>query len=398
MSIYSPKLFIEINNSEYIFVVGDKRDNEDFKLIYKCFVPIQGIKNNKIIDYNLVYSTIKKNIYIIEEKLNFTFKETVLIINNFNCSFVNLTGFKKLNGSQILKENITYILNSLKSYIDETDNTKTILHIFNSKYMLEKKKIENLPIGLFGDFYSHELSFCLIENNDYKNLNNIFKSCNLKIKKIILKSLIEGSLISNGNPNLDTFFQIKINKDNSQLFYFENDSLKFEQKFDFGSDLVINDISKITSLKIETIKKILGNIKLQKKISDDVVVKKELFDNENYIKVKEKLIFDIAKARIQELSEVMVSKNINLLSLNKKESIFFLKINDQLHSRCFENEYLYYFSNNKNFKVRTLKSNTTEGIIRGANKIVNFGWKKEAIPVAHMKKSIIAKFFDILFS
>jgi len=398
MSIYSPKLFIEINNSEYIFVVGDKRDNEDFKLIYKCFVPIQGIKNNKIIDYNLVYSTIKKNIYIIEEKLNFTFKETVLIINNFNCSFVNLTGFKKLNGSQILKENITYIINSLKSYIDETDNTKTILHIFNSKYMLEKKKIENLPIGLFGDFYSHELSFCLIENNDYKNLNNIFKSCNLKIKKIILKSLIEGSLISNGNPNLDTFFQIKINKDNSQLFYFENDSLKFEQKFDFGSDLVINDISKITSLKIETIKKILGNIKLQKKISDDVVVKKELFDNENYIKVKEKLIFDIAKARIQELSEVMVSKNINLLSLNKKESIFFLKINDQLHSRCFENEYLYNFSNNKNFKVRTLKSNTTEGIIRGANKIVNFGWKKEAIPVAHMKKSIIAKFFDILFS
>jgi cell division ATPase FtsA len=264
--------------------------------------------------------------------------------------------------------------------------------------MLEKKKIENLPIGLFGDFYSHELSFCLIENNDYKNLNNIFKSCNLKIKKIILKSLIEGSLISNGNPNLDTFFQIKINKDNSQLFYFENDSLKFEQKFDFGSDLVINDISKITSLKIETIKKILCNIKLQKKISDDEVVKKELFDNENYIKVKEKLIFDIAKARIQELSEVMVSKNINLLSLNKKESIFFLKINDQLHSRCFENEYLYYFSNNKNFKVRTLKSNTTEGIIRGANKIVNFGWKKEAIPVAHMKKSIIAKFFDILFS
>ena len=67
MSIYSPKLFIEINNSEYIFVVGDKRDNEDFKLIYKCFVPIQGIKNNKIIDYNLVYSTIKK-IFILLKK------------------------------------------------------------------------------------------------------------------------------------------------------------------------------------------------------------------------------------------------------------------------------------------------------------------------------------------
>ena len=36
---------------------------------------------------------------------------------------------------------------------------KKIFHIFNSKFFLDKKKIENLPIGLFGDFYSHELSF-----------------------------------------------------------------------------------------------------------------------------------------------------------------------------------------------------------------------------------------------
>ena len=50
---------------------------------------------------------------------------------------------------------------------------KTIVHIFNSKYFLDKKEIENLPIGLFGDFYSQELSFSLLNSNDYKNLNNI---------------------------------------------------------------------------------------------------------------------------------------------------------------------------------------------------------------------------------
>ena len=36
---------------------------------------------------------------------------------------------------------------------------KKIIHIFNSKYILDKKNIENLPIGLFGNFYSQELSF-----------------------------------------------------------------------------------------------------------------------------------------------------------------------------------------------------------------------------------------------
>ena len=47
--------------------------------------------------------------------------------------------------------------------------------------------MENLPIGLFGDFYSHELSFWLMHTNDLNNLKNIFDKCNLKIKKYILK-------------------------------------------------------------------------------------------------------------------------------------------------------------------------------------------------------------------
>ena len=75
-----------------------------------------------------------------------------------------------MNGSQILKENITYILSTLKSLIEETELNKKILHIFNSKFFLDNNNIENLPIGLFGDFYSHELSFSLINKNDYKNL------------------------------------------------------------------------------------------------------------------------------------------------------------------------------------------------------------------------------------
>ena len=221
MSNNSPSLFIEINKSEYIFTVGEDDEQDNLKVIYKCIVPVQGIQNYKITDLSLVIADIKKNIYLIEQKLNHTFKETILIINNFNYSFINLTGFKKLNGSQILKENISYIINSIKTNIDETESKKTILHIFNSKYFLDKKKIENLPIGLFGDFYSHELSFCLINNNDYKNLINILNKCNIKTKKILIKGFVEGSFISNENENLDTFIQIKIGEKDSQILRLE---------------------------------------------------------------------------------------------------------------------------------------------------------------------------------
>ena len=62
-------------------------------------------------------------------------------------------------------------------------------YIFNSKFELDNKKIDNLPIGLFGDFYSHELSFVLINTNDFKNIKNILGKCNLKIKKFYEVSL-----------------------------------------------------------------------------------------------------------------------------------------------------------------------------------------------------------------
>ena len=398
METNSPILFIEINNSKCIFSVGEEDDRGDLKLLYKFVEPIQGIENFRITNLDLIFKTIKKNIYQIEQKLNFIFKDTILIINNFNCSFINLSGYKKLNGSQILKENITFILNSLKSNLNENEEKKTILHIFNTKYSLDKKKIENLPIGLFGDFYSHELSFSLINNNDYKNLNIVFEKCNLKIKKILLKSFVEGSHIINTNKGHDTFFHIKIDQKNSQLFYFENESLKFEQNFNFGSDLVISDIAQVTSLKIDTVKKILNDINFTQHTLKDELIEKELFQGENYIKIKKKLLFDIAKARIEELLEVIIIKNINLLSFHEKKRTVFFIINDKLHLKFFEEIYKSFLLEKNYLELKFSEEITTKDLINNANKLVHYGWKKEAIPITHTKKSFLAKFFDALFS
>ena len=73
MKVYSPTLFVEINSSDFIFAVGDKNTNNQFNLIYKSLEPIQGIENYQITNFDLVLSIIKKNIYSIEQKLNFTF-------------------------------------------------------------------------------------------------------------------------------------------------------------------------------------------------------------------------------------------------------------------------------------------------------------------------------------
>ena len=51
-----------------------------------------------------------------------------------------------------------------------------------------------------------------MNENNYKNIRNIFNKCNLKIKKILSKSFIEGANLINKSKDLDTFFIIKVNQ------------------------------------------------------------------------------------------------------------------------------------------------------------------------------------------
>ena len=392
----SLSLYLEIDNLSFIFLVGEKDQHDNFKIVYKLELPLKGIDNNRITDLEEVSDVIKKNVYIIEQELSHTFKEIVLILENFNPTFINLSGYKNLNGSQVLRENITYILNTLKSFIDKFEPKKKILNIFNSKFCLDDKKVDNLPIGLFGDFYSHELSFILINSNDYKNLQIVFDKINLKIKKILIKNFIKGVNISNNYKKSDTFFYIKLNENNTNVIYFENNSLKQEQRFEFGTNIVLKDISKITSLDIDEIKIIFDKIELSDDILGSELIENSYFKKNIYKKIKKKLIYEIAFERIKEMSETILFKNINFAYYNKHSNNIFLEIDDKLQLKCLKEIYRKNFVKNKNYNIDFVNF-SKNSMLNTASKLVHFGWKNEAIPISQLKKTKIARFFEAIF-
>ena len=393
----SLKLYIEINNLNFIFFVCKIDEENNFHKIYEKVTPIEGIKNNCFSDLEKAFNTIKENIYLTEQKFNYTFKEVILILENLNSSLINISGFKKLNGSQIVKENITYILNTLKSCVDENESKKTILHIFNSKFNLDNKNIENLPIGLFGDFYSHELAFVMLDQNNYKNLKNILEKCNLKIRKVLLKSFIKGVFISDKNINTENFFQIKFDENESKIFFFENNSLKFEQEFKFGINIILKDISKVTALKLTDVKTILKSLTFNEEILDDELLEQSFFEDSNYKKIKKKLIHDIAIARIQELLEILLFENVNLKFYNKLQKNIFFETKNDLQFKSIEEIFKKVFLSKENVNFNLIDNFSNDSMLRTANKLVQFGWKKEAIPITQSKKSLIARFFEALF-
>ena len=240
------------------------------------------------------------------------------------------------------------------------------------------------------------MSFTLINKNDYKNLKIIFDKYNLKIKKILSKSFVKGANISDNNKNIDSFFQIKINNNNSKIFFFENNALKFVQDFKFGTDIVIKDISKVTSLKVSDVKEILKKEEFNEILNDEIV-EKEFFKDKNYIKIKKKLIFEIALARIKEISELVIFNNINFNHFNKISKVIFLEMSNKLLFKGLDKILRSTFSRNGSYELNFTESVSTESMLNTASKLVHFGWKKEAIPITQSKKSLIGRFFDAIF-
>ena len=120
-----PILFVEINDLNYIFVAGIYDENKKFKVVEKIITPNEEISKERLINIENASNIIKKNVELIENKLNYVFKDLTIIIENFDFTCVNISGSKKLNGSKVLKENISYILNSLKLTVMENEERKT---------------------------------------------------------------------------------------------------------------------------------------------------------------------------------------------------------------------------------------------------------------------------------
>ena len=129
-------------------------------------------------------------------------------------------------------------------------------------------------------------------------------------------------------------------------------------------------------------------------ISNDDLIEKKFFKDQNFRKIKKKLIKEIAEARIIEIAQLMLHKNINLKSFLKTKIPIFLELNDKINLKCFESSYRLFFSDKENYKLNFYNNNSFEKIYENLNKLVQFGWNKEAVPVVQEKKSLVSRIFD----
>ena len=163
--------------------------------------------------------------------------------------------------------------------------------------------------------------------------------------------------------------------------------------------MIINDISKLCSLKTEEVENFMKDIELKNVLEHDneSYLDKKYFYISPYRKIKFQLILDIITARMEELFEICYKKNSNIKNL---------KNNDKIYVYVGSSEYyknIHFVLHNSNLTIEEcIFNNDTEQSlftgVSGACELIGKGWEKEAIPIRLKKKSLISGFFSRLFS
>ena len=172
--------------------------------------------------------------------------------------------------------------------------------------------------------------------------------------------------------------------------------LKFSQNFQFGTKLITNDISKVIALDTNIVNNILQNSNISQQSKEKEFIERDFFKDQNFRKIKKSLVFDIARARIQEIAELVFIKNINIKSFLKENLTLFLNIEDSLSLKCFELLYKDEFSQKINLKLISLIILKLMIFTRMQIKLFNMGGKKRRC-LLFKKKSLSLPGFLILF-
>ena len=202
------------------------------------------------------------------------------------------------------------------------------------------------------------------------------------------------------NLNSSTnFFCIDLGKEKSSLTLFYNGSFCFLENFNFGTNIIKKDVSKLCSIELDIIDKIISEINFEKEFSEELIDKK-YFNDKPYRKISISYIKEIMLARLNELLDIIFIKNINIKNLKINIENCFIYIEDQninvnLRQNLFD--YLIEKEKMKKFLIKEMTQNDEYLKCNLAAKLINDGWQNEVLPLIQPKKSLISRVFISLF-
>ena len=403
----NPIGIIELGNPDIKCLIFQIGSNGSQEILSTSTIQSTGIHNGVVVNITKASSVIRSCISAAEKKAKISLKKINVVLEQPEFLCTKFSKDRKINGSKIHKDDIAFLLKEAKKQVIHNDDKQSIIHIFNYNYIVDGKTFIEEPIDVYADYLSHEMTFVTMPKNNVKNINQVFVDCDIKVERIISCTFALAAKLLNDNELKIGSTLIDLGYEKTSLGLFKNLALIHSITFPVGINHIVKDISKVCSLNLKESETVISKIDFSFQKNDELFDEKDYlkevyFHNSSFRKISKSLILNVAKARLDEIFEIIKKQIIGTkLSPNLGTNFFITGEGSDLLNL---EKYCLNFSglsvkklgeNNKRESKDAFYGDFTSCLV--ALRIIKDGWETEAIPESLNKQNPKIDFFSKIF-
>ena len=304
---------IDIGSDTVKFLVAEEINGKIF-VLSSSSIKSKGIRKGLIVDANLAVNTIKDGINKINDDLGFDIKRVLVNVPDYNVKFMYITGNVSVNGIVDTEHINKVIKDAVYGKIDKDYELVTVIPL---DFVLDNKEGNEYPAGLQCKEMQLKGIMITVPKKNIYSVISVIEGAGLEVVDITLSGFSDYAQVGNKNLDKKVGAIINLGHETTNVSIINGGKIMNTETIQLGGINIENDIAYVFGT----------NVIDARKIKEKFATCHKRFTNLNEVYELENSIGEMVKLNQLEVTEVVMSRMVEILNYAKKQILLLTKKN-----------------------------------------------------------------------
>ena len=304
---------IDIGSDTVKFLVAEEINGKIY-VLSSSSIKSKGIRKGLIVDANLAVNTIKDGIKKINDDLGFDIKRVLVNVPDYNVKFMYITGNVSVNGIVDTEHINKVIKDAVYGKIDKDYELVTVIPL---DFVLDNKEGNEYPAGLQCKEMQLKGIMITVPKKNIYSVISVIEGAGLEVVDITLSGFSDYAQVGNKNLDKKVGAIINLGHETTNVSIINGGKIMNTETIQLGGLNIENDIAYVFGT----------NVIDARKIKEKFATCHKRFTNLNEVYELENSIGEMVKLNQLEVTEVVMSRMVEILNYAKKQILLLTKKN-----------------------------------------------------------------------
>ena len=304
---------IDIGSDTVKFLVAEEINGKIY-VLSSSSIKSKGIRKGLIVDANLAVNTIKDGINKINDDLGFDIKRVLVNVPDYNVKFMYITGNVSVNGIVDTEHINKVIKDAVYGKIDKDYELVTVIPL---DFVLDDKEGNEYPAGLQCKEMQLKGIMITVPKKNIYSVISVIEGAGLEVVDITLSGFSDYAQVGNKNLDKKVGAIINLGHETTNVSIINGGKIMNTETIQLGGINIENDIAYVFGT----------NVIDARKIKEKFATCHKRFTNLNEVYELENSIGEMVKLNQLEVTEVVMSRMVEILNYAKKQILLLTKKN-----------------------------------------------------------------------